>query len=408
MVEAASKTDGGGPPKPGWALVIPWDTTSVGGVSQVVLNLAAGLRSHGAYEPVVVVQEWAATQPRVEMRDGLRHVFVRFRTAPGRGDGLRARLLHPVLGRVQVRQLRRLFHSLGISVLNFHYPTLSAEPFAGGRSRDNRAAGEPRVIFSLHGLDIAGLGEREPEYQARYVRMLAGGDAVVAVSHAFADTVTTTLAPALAGRVTVIHNGVSSGRLAAAEPLGMPLPRRYLLNVATYEAKKGQSYLVEAFSRLAASHPDLHLVVAGRGAGAYDDIARQVARLGLTARVALLRDVPHREVGAMFAGATLFCLSSLQEPFGIVLLEAGVFGLPVVATRVGGVPEIVRDGTDGLLVPGADAAQLATAITALLADPERARALGASLRDRVRREFGWEDAVERYVALAAPPRPCSG
>lgn len=389
------------PARPAWAFVIPWDTSAVGGVSQVVLNMAAGLQRHGAYEPVVIVQEWAAVRPRTEVRDGIRYVFMRFRTAPGRGDSPRSKLLHALLARRHFSRLRRLFRTLNIRVLNFHYPTLSAEPFTS-QTRAGRA-GAPTVIFSLHGMDIAGMADCQPEHRARYVGMLARGHAVVAVSHGFADMVTGTLAPALAGKVAVIHNGISPEALSGFEPVGMPLPKRYILNVATYEAKKGQAYLVEAFSRLAGGYPDLHLVLAGRSAGAFDDLARQVAELGLAQRVTLLKDVPHHKVGALFAGASLFCLNSLKEPFGIVLLEAGVFGLPVVATRAGGIPEVVRDGEDGLLVPSADAGQLAAALATLLDDPGRAAALAASLRSRVLGEFGWQEAVRRYVALAEAP-----
>jgi glycosyltransferase involved in cell wall biosynthesis len=117
--------------------------------------------------------------------------------------------------------------------------------------------------------------------------------------------------------------------------------------------------------------------------------------------VLFLLDVPHAQIGALFASATLFCLSSLAEPFGIVLLEAGVFSLPVIATRVGGVPEIICDKKDGILVDGGDSTQLAEGIKALLDAPGRAIALGASLHDRVLREFSWRQAVNGYVGLAA-------
>ena len=158
---------------------------------------------------------------------------------------------------------------------------------------------------------------------------------------------------------------------------------------------------MNAFSQIADFYPDLHLVLAGRDAGVLNNLSQQVSQLGLDKRVLFLLDVPHAQIGGLFASATLFCLSSVAEPFGIVLLEAGVFSLPVIATRVGGVPEIIRDKKDGILVDSGDSTQLAEGIRALLDEPDRALALGTSLHDRVLQEFSWRQVVDRYVSLAA-------
>jgi glycosyltransferase involved in cell wall biosynthesis len=212
--------------------------------------------------------------------------------------------------------------------------------------------------------------------------------------------VTKELAPELSGKLSVIYNGVCKETILSHEPIETPLPARYILNVATFETKKGQCYLITAFSKIAEHYPDLHLVLVGRTGGIIGTLYDQVAKLNLKTRVLFLLDVPHAKVGSLFASATLFCLSSLAEPFGIVLLEAGVFGLPVIATRVGGVPEIIRDNQDGILVAAGDIVQLAEAMRVLLDAPDGGAVLGASLRDRVLSEFSWRRAVKQYVALA--------
>jgi glycosyltransferase involved in cell wall biosynthesis len=388
----------GTPIRPGWALIIWCDPLPcTGGVCQVVLNLANELNVHGTYRPVVIVNEWAAARPRMETRAGVQYVFLRMREPPDNS----VRLFKRILGSISVwresRRILRLIRTLNIQVINSHYPTLAGGMFVAGRCT---VAGRPvKVIFSLHGMDIVGAADW-PEYLARYVFMLAHGNAVVAVSHAFAELVKC-VAPPLACKVSVIHNGVSAETIRNYEPMNAALPARYILNVATFEAKKGQCHLVTAFSQIAGVYPDLHLVLAGRDGGALNDLTRQVSHLGLDERVLFLLDVPHAKIGALFASATLFCLSSLAEPFGIVLLEAGVFSLPVVATRVGGVPEVIRDKKDGILVDGGDSTQLADGIRALLDAPDLAGAFGASLHERVLREFSWRQAVERYVSLAA-------
>ncbi len=383
--------------RPAWALVIPWPTSSVGGVSQVVLNLAEGLQKHGSYKAIILVQDWSAMRPRMETRNSIPHVRVRLRAGSGPGTSWRDRLMRVALGWWERRAVRRLLHAHRVTVVNFHYPTFAAEPFVLGPGICKHGA--LRTIFSLHGLDVMGLVNRPADEKARYARMLGCGHAVVAVSAGFrADTVR--LLPEMAGRISVVHNGVDAARLRQHGALGTP-PGRYILNVATFEAKKGQTHLLHAFASVAADAPGLDLVMVGKTAGELEPLRAAVSRLGLSDRVLMLQDVPHNQVGALYAGAAMFCLSSLAEPFGIVLLEAGVHGLPVVATRVGGVPEIICDGEHGLLVPAADAPSLAAAIRRLLDDPALARRLAQNLQARVLQDFTWQKAVQHYVALAS-------
>jgi glycosyltransferase involved in cell wall biosynthesis len=334
------------------------------------------------------------------MRDGVQHVFIRMRGPPENPVRPFKRILSWFLAWNENRTILRLIRTLNIRVVNLHFPTLAGEMFVG---RPCTVSGRPvTVIFSLHGMDIAwGAANWSSEYLKLYVSMLARGSAVVAVSQAFTDLVTKRLAPELAGKVFVIHNGVTAESIQSYEPIDGALPARYILNVATFEAKKGQCYLLDAFSKIADRYPDLQLVLVGKKAGVLNNLVDQVSLLGLKKRVLFLIDVPHAKIGALFASATLFCLSSLAEPFGIVLLEAGVFSLPVIATRVGGVPEIIRDNEDGILVDCGDTSQLAESMSALLDAPDRAMALGASLHNRVIQQFSWREAAERYVALAA-------
>ena len=98
--------------------------------------------------------------------------------------------------------------------------------------------------------------------------------------------------------------------------------------------------------------------------------------------------------------AKAFCLPSRAEPFGIALLEAGAYRLPVVASRVGGIPEIVIHGESGLLVQPDDVDGLAAALDRVMADPDAARGLGERLHRRVANDFPWKRAYEQYRTLA--------
>jgi glycosyltransferase involved in cell wall biosynthesis len=144
---------------------------------------------------------------------------------------------------------------------------------------------------------------------------------------------------------------------------------------------------------VAASRSDADLLLAGGGPGRAD-VEAQVAALGLSDRVrflGVLGDVP-----ALLAASDLFVLTSVSEAASLTLLEAMAAALPVVVTAVGGNPEIVRDGVDGLLVPRGDAAEVARAVLDVLADPGRAEALGRMGRRHVVERFDLARTVERY------------
>ena len=172
-----------------------------------------------------------------------------------------------------------------------------------------------------------------------------------------------------------------------------------MLNVGTFERKKAHDVLIEGFERMAAAHPDLSLAIIGRSGPALAACRERVATSPLGKRIMLLVDLPHAATLAAIAGATLFVLPSRREPFGIAILEAAALGRPVVATRVGGIPEIVDDGRSGLLVPPEDAAALADALDRLLACPGLAVAQAQRLRDTVGHRFGIERQVRAYEEI---------
>jgi starch synthase len=111
--------------------------------------------------------------------------------------------------------------------------------------------------------------------------------------------------------------------------------------------------------------------------------------------------LPKPAVIQLLSHATVFACPSLYEPLGIVNLEAMACGTAVVASAVGGIPEVVADGETGLLVPPDHPAALADAVGALIADPARAAALGRAGRERAVAEFGWQAVAAQTVALYA-------
>lgn len=151
--------------------------------------------------------------------------------------------------------------------------------------------------------------------------------------------------------------------------------------------RKGQHTLLQAFPAVLRQHPQARLLLFGRGPRRAA-LERQCQTLGLGKRVlfAGLRD----DLPRLLPGLDMVVHPASMEGLGVALLEAAACGLPVVACRAGGIPEIVRDGINGRLVEPGQAAPLAAAVNELLADPERAARFGARGREIVLREFSVE------------------
>jgi glycogen(starch) synthase len=127
-------------------------------------------------------------------------------------------------------------------------------------------------------------------------------------------------------------------------------------------------------------------------------LERQAHDLGIASRVDFLGRVP--DVPATMNAATFVLMPSRwEETFGLVALEAALLGRPVVATRVGALPEVVRDGETGLIVEREDDAGLGAAMASLLADPDRTRRMGRAARERALATFGLERSLDAYEAL---------
>jgi glycosyltransferase involved in cell wall biosynthesis len=159
-----------------------------------------------------------------------------------------------------------------------------------------------------------------------------------------------------------------------------------ILFVGVEWERKGGPVLLEAFRILRRTHPEARLTIVG--------CSPQISEPG----VHIVGRVPLTEVPQYYRSASVFCLPTLNEPFGLVFLEAAAFGLPVVATRLGAIPEIVMDGKSGYLVEPQNVAELAARLDDLLRDPGRAEQFGAHGREWVSHRYSWEETGQRLFA----------
>jgi glycosyltransferase involved in cell wall biosynthesis len=159
---------------------------------------------------------------------------------------------------------------------------------------------------------------------------------------------------------------------------------------------KGHRFLVDAVAALRKGYPNLHLVIVGSG-DERDVLVAQAERAGIRDVVHL---IGHRdEVDVCLAGMDCFVLPSLNEGMGRALIEAMAAGLPVIASQVGGVPALIQDGENGLLVPAGDSRALAEALHRVLSRPQWAGELGANAMRSISTDYGVEAMVQAVEAL---------
>jgi glycosyltransferase involved in cell wall biosynthesis len=203
-------------------------------------------------------------------------------------------------------------------------------------------------------------------------------------------------------RIRVIPNGVDLGAFAlgeqarARQACGLPVDRPILLTVAALYGWKGQHLVVETLPELRKRFPNVFYVMVG-GTRAEESsyvpaLRRRVSELGLENHVRFAGPQPHSTLGQWFNAANVCVLATRSEGCPNVLLESLACGVPVVSTNVGGVPEIIRSGVDGLLAPYGDLPALQTALLSAL---ERRWDREALVRRA--REFDWADAVEQAL-----------
>jgi glycosyltransferase involved in cell wall biosynthesis len=205
-----------------------------------------------------------------------------------------------------------------------------------------------------------------------------------------------------ASRVVVVHEGIDLGHVEAAPAanlhaeLWLPHHAPIVGNVAALVPHKGQRHLIEAAGLVLKKMPDARFVIAGEGE-LRESLARQIRDHHLEKHVFLVGFRP--DVLSVHKAFDVFVMSSVTEGLGTSLLDAMACGKPIVATTAGGMPEVVRNGETGLLVPPRDHEAMAAAILKLLTDEHTRRAMGAAGEARVREYFSAERMVQDTLAV---------
>lgn len=363
-----------------------------GGAPGIVLDLLRELEGHGLTHTLAT---GLADDPVQDLLGTPATAGLQVRTVPALGREIRPLAdLRAFLG------LARLLRREEPDLLHLH---TSKAGFLGRLAA--RFVGKRPVIYSPHGTILNGY------FSPGASRLLARLEAWAA---RFTDRIVCYTALEVAeylaagiGRpeqYAVIPNGleVEAYVRQAAPPaktraaLGLPPGSRAVLCGARLVPVKGQTHLLQAWPSVLKREPRALLLLAGDGPDEQRLRARAAA-LGLHGSVRFLGF--REDIASLLACAELLVLPSLNEGFGMVLLEAMAMGRPVVASAVGGIPEVVLHGETGLLVPPADPEALAAAILRLLGDPGALRQMGEAGRERARKSFSREAFLQAHRDL---------
>lgn len=291
---------------------------------------------------------------------------------------------------------------------------MDLSPAAIWRARTALRRHAPQVVLTLMKKDVRITGPAarllgvpvvvrhandRPFGRSPHYRLLFGPVAAhhVANSQATRDTILRSAPWLASGDVSVIHNGIDAEAFACAEPAPLPTPPGALVIgfVGRFDDRKGILDLARAWSAVAEALPDAHLALAGKG----PEEERVRAMLAAAPRVHWLgfrADVPQ-----VLRAIDILAVPSHWEGFGLVAAEGLAAGAAVVAADASSLPEIVRDGREGLLVPPADPDALAAALIRLGRDAGERRRLAAAGPPRVAAEFSLDRMIDRYEALLA-------
>jgi glycosyltransferase involved in cell wall biosynthesis len=366
-----------------YLFVTSWSPAAVGGVNEVVLGIARALITRGAFRPIIGVAVWN----RTELPDQIRGIPVRpIPMHDAFGEGMTSTLKSVVHSFVDVVELNRFLRANEVAVVNPFFPEIGGLVFVLLR---HLGLYRGKLALSFHGADVTAIEQSNSWMKKAWKTYIEQVDAVFSCSK-FLEEKLSKIAPG--AKSHTVYNGADveffdSGRRPHSGP-------KKILHIGKYEHKKGQDVLLEAFRQLLSRGLDVQLTMIGGTGPTTEPVRHEASKIG--DRVRMLTDVPHHCIVQYLRESDLFVLPSRLEPFGIVLIEAGAAGLPVVASRVGGIPELLRHEHNALLVEPGDPSSLAEAMTKLLSDAVLADRLAATWHREAMR-FTWEKTADGFL-----------
>jgi len=359
----------------------------VGGVEETVRQLAREYRRQGI-SAIILTNRWPRSLPREELYEETPVYRLALREPEG---SLKARVNYLLTHRVICREMFRILEKHRIDLL--HVQCVSSN---GHYARIAKGElGLPLVVTTQgeRTMDATQLYQRSAFMNQELRALLGEADHITACSRHTLDDMEEYWGKPFGTRASVVYNGIDPGDFDGVAPHAAQGP--YILGIGRLVPQKGFDVLLRAFAR--ANIAGWKLLIAGEGPER-DALENLLRDLGLREHAKLIGRADRSMAAALFRGCEFFVLPSRMEPLGIVNLEAMAAGKPVIASRVGGVPEIVIEGETGLLFPAENDRALAAALARLASDTALRERLGAAGR-RAAGEFTWPAIAGQYSRI---------
>lgn len=357
---------------------------NIGGVETVSQRLAHGLDRAG-HTPIVVTTRWPKSLPAAEDDAGVQVVRANLRVPHPSARGLAGWLAMSAFTRHELIARAR---TSGVDVVNLHCVSSNAR-YALAMSR----ALDVPLVVSLHGElsgDATGVYQRSRFLRRSWRKVIAAARVVTAPSAYTLHEAEAFWGAGLEDRACVVPNGVDLELFAAPRSTS---ERPFAFAAGRLVDNKGFDVLVDTWAGLPVD--DLELVIAGDGPARHD-LQNRIDDRGLASRITLTGRLSPAEIARRLAAATVFVQPSRAEAFGLAVLEAMAARAPVVATAVGGVPELIEHGVTGLLVASSDAAALRDAILNVLQDTPATEARTGRAYERVA-HLSWATYTKAFL-----------
>lgn len=275
------------------------------------------------------------------------------------------------------------------------------------RGKQDRAAGKKQrgfatpFIVSVWGEDVFSFPKRSPFHRVFTRRILKAADQILSTSHIMKEETLRYVSPD--SDVYVTPFGVDTSRFVPASAANVPKNTVTVGTVKKLRARYGVDVLIRAFAeaRMRLSDEfDVRCIIVGEGPQR-EELESLAQTLGVSESVEFVGRVPHDDVPGTLRSMDIFAALSVSddESFGVAMIEASAMELPVVSTRIGGIPEVVRDDETGILVPPGDVSAAADAIERLVRDTELRSRLGHRGREFVRERYDWANTAARMSEI---------
>lgn len=363
-----------------------WSLDAMGGAEVSVRTLAEALVRRGHSVGIVETAGTPSMQPRMHPFGGPMW------TVPAPYPGRHPRSWRAVLG--SLRRFQGIVSQFKPDIVSVQCPSWQSVSIVCACALPRRW----RLVVTARGSDVRNHLWNQPQLRPWLARLCRKADAVTAVSHSLWRDFLKEF-PVVRHKGRVIYNGVGPEWFESGEERrGAPGPP-YVLFVGRLHPGKGVDLLLRSWKLLRPPTPETALWLAGEG-DAGGDLRAIVRELGIAGRVRFQGSISQADLPSLYRGAELVVIPSRNEGLPRVAMEAGACGAVCVATRVGGIPEVIEDGVTGFLTEPESPRALAEVLAhALGLSPECRQRIGAAATSRIRRHFRHDRTVAEYDAL---------